>query len=395
MLPPLSTPRSKMGAFLMPSRGIDRYATTWLGPALVALVPGRNFGCWCGGDRGSARAGTAWLATGGESKRTRPLAGRAVAIRASPAAISKPAIRFRRIPSIIVRGVRKAVKKQAGRHPDAMARNVPDERLNGWAPGPSPAPCGRTVGLGGLADRRPRVALANGLGERPARLLRRRPCLQHDRLAGERIGAFPCLASLDLAPGEGADLREAHPHTSGAGRNRRLEGVLDRPVELRLLDLQALLSQVFVYQADERRRGPFLRFRHRFLHQVIRWAAALSSDANGPDLKNVRYSREIARKLPVMPQLRFEARLESDQEAHFIRVPAAVVTALGQGKRAPVRVTVNGHTFRGRIAVYGGQYYLGLRREIREAAGAAEGDQLLVVIEFDAELRTVDLPDAL
>jgi len=94
-----------------------------------------------------------------------------------------------------------------------------------------------------------------------------------------------------------------------------------------------------------------------------------------------------------MPQLRFEARLESDKEAHFIRVPAAVVTALGQGKRAPVNVTLNGYTYRSRIAVYGGRYYL--RREIREAAGATAGDQLLVAVEFDAELRTLDLPDAL
>jgi hypothetical protein len=96
-----------------------------------------------------------------------------------------------------------------------------------------------------------------------------------------------------------------------------------------------------------------------------------------------------------MPQLRFEARLESDKEAHFIRVPAAVVTAMGQGKRVPVNVTLNGHTYRSRIAVYGGQYYIGVRREIREAAGAAAGDQLLVALDFDAELRTVDLPDAL
>jgi hypothetical protein len=96
-----------------------------------------------------------------------------------------------------------------------------------------------------------------------------------------------------------------------------------------------------------------------------------------------------------MPQLRFEGRLQADKDAHFIRVPADVVTALGEGKRAPVKVTLNGHTYRGRIAVYGGTYYLGVRREIREAASAVAGDQLLVVIEFDAELRTVDLPDAL
>jgi hypothetical protein len=95
-----------------------------------------------------------------------------------------------------------------------------------------------------------------------------------------------------------------------------------------------------------------------------------------------------------MPQLRFDGRLESDQEAHFIRVPATVLAALGPEKRAPVRLTINGHTYRTRIAVYGGQSYLGVRREIREAAGIAAGDRLTITLEYDAELRTVELPDA-
>jgi hypothetical protein len=96
-----------------------------------------------------------------------------------------------------------------------------------------------------------------------------------------------------------------------------------------------------------------------------------------------------------MPQLRFEGRLESDKEAHFIRVPAAVLTALGEERRMPVKVTINGYAYRSRIAVYAGQFYLGLRREVREAAGVAAGDQLMVGLEYDAELRTVDLPEGL
>ncbi len=95
-----------------------------------------------------------------------------------------------------------------------------------------------------------------------------------------------------------------------------------------------------------------------------------------------------------MPELRFEGRLESDQGALFIRVPP-VVAALGRGKRVPVKVTLNRHRYRTTIAVYGGQHYLGLRREVREAAGVAAGDQLTVGLEYDAELRTVDLPDGL
>jgi hypothetical protein len=96
-----------------------------------------------------------------------------------------------------------------------------------------------------------------------------------------------------------------------------------------------------------------------------------------------------------MPELRFEGRVESDQGALFIRVPPAVLTALGHGKRVPVRVTIHGHAFRTRIAVYGGRYYIGLRREVREAASVAAGHDLTVHLEYDAELRTVDLPEGL
>ena len=93
-----------------------------------------------------------------------------------------------------------------------------------------------------------------------------------------------------------------------------------------------------------------------------------------------------------MPQLRFEAALESDQEAQFIRVPAEVLAALGRGKRVPVKVTLNGYTYRSTIAVYSGRYYLPVRREVRQAAGVTAGDRLTVGLEYDAELRTVDLP---
>ena len=96
-----------------------------------------------------------------------------------------------------------------------------------------------------------------------------------------------------------------------------------------------------------------------------------------------------------MPALHFDGRLESDQGACFIRVPSEALTALGQEKRMPVMVTIKGYTYRSRIAVYGGQHYLGLRREVREAAGVVAGDQLTVGLEYDAELRTVDLPEGL
>src|SRR2546428_1806196 len=74
-----------------------------------------------------------------------------------------------------------------------------------------------------------------------------------------------------------------------------------------------------------------------------------------------------------MPELHFESHLESDQGACFIRVPPPTLATLGERKRAPVKVTLNGYTYRTTIAVYGGKSYPGVRREVREAAGVAGG----------------------
>src|SRR5437764_12198794 len=94
-----------------------------------------------------------------------------------------------------------------------------------------------------------------------------------------------------------------------------------------------------------------------------------------------------------MPELHLERHLEADQGACFIRVPPETLTALGQRKRAPVKVTINGYTYRTTIAVYGGKSYLGVRREVREAAGVKAGDPLTAGLEYDAELRPADLPE--
>jgi len=96
-----------------------------------------------------------------------------------------------------------------------------------------------------------------------------------------------------------------------------------------------------------------------------------------------------------MPGLQFESRLESDQGACFIRVPTEALTVLGQRKRVPLKVTINGYTYRTTIAVYSGKSYIGVRRDVREAAGVAAGDPLTVGLEYDDEPRTVDLPDVL
>ena len=84
--------------------------------------------------------------------------------------------------------------------------------------------------------------------------------------------------------------------------------------------------------------------------------------------------------------------LQSDKTATGIHVPAEVVEALGAGKRPPVRVTINGFTYRSTIAVMGGRYMVGVSAENRAGAGVKGGDEIDVDIELDNAPREVAVP---
>jgi hypothetical protein len=84
--------------------------------------------------------------------------------------------------------------------------------------------------------------------------------------------------------------------------------------------------------------------------------------------------------------------LQGGKTATGIHVPDAVVEALGAGKRPPVRVTINGFTYRSTIAVMGGDFMVGLSAENRAGTGAKGGDEVDVDIELDPEKREVALP---
>jgi hypothetical protein len=75
-----------------------------------------------------------------------------------------------------------------------------------------------------------------------------------------------------------------------------------------------------------------------------------------------------------------------------IVVPEEVVTALGSGKRPAVKITVNAHTYRTRVAPMSGRYFVPLSAENREAAGVAAGEAVEVSIELDAEPRELSVP---
>ena len=84
--------------------------------------------------------------------------------------------------------------------------------------------------------------------------------------------------------------------------------------------------------------------------------------------------------------------LQTGKTAAGIEVPEEVVQGLGAGKRPPVRVTLNGYTYRNTVAVMGGTYMVGVSAENRAGTGVNGGDEVDVDIELDTAPREVVVP---
>jgi hypothetical protein len=94
--------------------------------------------------------------------------------------------------------------------------------------------------------------------------------------------------------------------------------------------------------------------------------------------------------------LRFKTQLQSRGPAAAVVLDDDQVAVIGEGaKRFPVVATVNAYTWQGSVTRMGGEFLLGLRREVREAAGVEAGDEVEVMLALDTEPREVDVPEAL
>jgi hypothetical protein len=69
-----------------------------------------------------------------------------------------------------------------------------------------------------------------------------------------------------------------------------------------------------------------------------------------------------------------------------------VVAALGSSRKPPVRVTINGYTYRSTVATMNGVFMVGVSNEVRRESGVAAGETVDVDIELDTEKREVDIP---
>jgi hypothetical protein len=90
--------------------------------------------------------------------------------------------------------------------------------------------------------------------------------------------------------------------------------------------------------------------------------------------------------------MKFRTYVEPPEPMRGLEVPPGVVESLGQGKRPRVTITVNGHSWKSRVAIMRGRYLLGLSNANRQAAGVETGDEVEVELEFDPEPRVVAEP---
>src|SRR4051794_11885825 len=90
--------------------------------------------------------------------------------------------------------------------------------------------------------------------------------------------------------------------------------------------------------------------------------------------------------------LKFKAEVIPSGNATAVEVPKAVVDALASGARPPVVVSINGHSWRSRLAAMRGMSLVGISAANRKASGISAGDIVGVLVEVDVEPRTVAEP---
>lgn len=85
--------------------------------------------------------------------------------------------------------------------------------------------------------------------------------------------------------------------------------------------------------------------------------------------------------------------LTAGKTATGICIPDQIIESFNAGKKPPVKITLNGYTYRSTVAVMGGKYMVGVSADVRAASGVKGGDTLTIEIELDNEERKVELPD--
>lgn len=92
-----------------------------------------------------------------------------------------------------------------------------------------------------------------------------------------------------------------------------------------------------------------------------------------------------------MSSKKFKTTIVREGSMCFIPLPFDPAPVFGK-VRAPVKVTLNGYTYRSTIAAMGGTVCIPLRKSNREAAGLEGNETLDVRLDLDEEKREVKPP---
>lgn len=78
-----------------------------------------------------------------------------------------------------------------------------------------------------------------------------------------------------------------------------------------------------------------------------------------------------------------------------IEIPDKILAKIGGNKRAPLKITINGHTYQSTATGVAGKCMVVFPTRDREASGARAGDVITVTLELDSGYRQVELPQEL
>ena len=78
-----------------------------------------------------------------------------------------------------------------------------------------------------------------------------------------------------------------------------------------------------------------------------------------------------------------------------IGIPEDQLKTIGGNKRAPLKITINDHTYQSTATGVNGKCMVVFPMRDREAAGVSAGDSINVTIELDSGYRNVDVPEQL
>ena len=92
-----------------------------------------------------------------------------------------------------------------------------------------------------------------------------------------------------------------------------------------------------------------------------------------------------------MPSKTFKAKIVREGSMSYIPLTFDPKEVFGK-VRAPVKVTLNGFTYRSSIAAMGGPPFIPLRTSNREAAGLEGGETIDIRLDLDTEKRVVKPP---